>query len=410
MTTTVNRNHQRLQLPVAITRIRGLQNLVELLPHLSPRGIPIDLHPIHKPTLLLAAPAPDTQRQPVVLHVTPDRQQQRIARHIALLILLDRRTLAQRIGADLRRIFVLPRLAQHRVHERLQLLCVVLCVQKFLDQVLPRRIRAVAVRRPDMERHMLPVPRRRGAPLAALNHPPLLRCRDPHPAPLARIARRIGIIITPLDVPPLQVLHVPTIRARHEISALITLQEHALHPAEILHRGCGARNDLPVPVILSPPDAQLDLITLGAGRRRVTVDLIKQDHPATDPPEPSRRVRADQAQAPPRKLLLQNRVGAIFRLRLAHHTLQARRVTQHRGNLLLRVTLSVLNRRLHDHDRARILVNMERSNVIQDLRVPNTGTLHNSDLFYLRICDGIHDSFLIRQCMPSAALCTRLCA
>jgi hypothetical protein len=52
------------------------------------------------------------------------------------------------------------------------------------------------------------------------------------------------------------------IRARHEITPLITLQKHSLDTAEVLNRWSGPRHDFSVPVILSTPNAKLDLVAL----------------------------------------------------------------------------------------------------------------------------------------------------
>jgi hypothetical protein len=47
-----------------------------------------------------------------------------------------------------------------------------------------------------------------------------------------------------------------------EIAPHVRLVVHLLDPTEVFDRRCRARHDLAVPVVLSTPDAQLDLVTL----------------------------------------------------------------------------------------------------------------------------------------------------
>jgi hypothetical protein len=74
---------------------------------------------------------------------------------------------------------------------------------------------------------------------------------------------------------------------------------------------------------------------------------------------------------------------------------QNRRVAQHRRDFGPAVILRVLDARLHDQDRRRVLVDEIADDVVEDLRVADPGRLHHRDLLDARIRHRVHDAVLV---------------
>ena len=106
--------------------------------------------------------------------------------------------------------------------------------------------------------------------------------------------------------------------AGHEVAALIALGEEALDAAEVLDGGGGAGDDFAVPVILGSADAELDLVALRASGWGVAVGLVEEDDAAAHTAEAAWGVGANEAERSTRKLLLQDRVGAVLSFGVAY--------------------------------------------------------------------------------------------
>ena len=191
----------------------------------------------------------------------------------------------------------LERFAKHRVDEGLELERVALGLDEFGGQLAPARVRAVAVRRPDVETHQAGFAGLfRRPPLPGFDHVVFLRVLDDAAVVLADVVSLFWLALWPGDARPFQVLVLPTVWARHEVSALVGVLEHAIDPAGAFDRRRAAGHDLAVPEILGPANAKLDLVALGPCAWRVAVDLVEQHHPARHTAKPTRAVGTHQRQ------------------------------------------------------------------------------------------------------------------
>ena len=85
----------------------------------------------------------------------------------------------------------------------------------------------------------------RRTPLTFAQHFALVMLWYVRPASLADIRSSLWITVTPLQILPLQPLHVIAMWTRDKISALIRCQIFRLNPARIFYRWCGRKDDLP---------------------------------------------------------------------------------------------------------------------------------------------------------------------
>jgi hypothetical protein len=118
-------------------------------------------------------------------------------------------------------------------------------------------------------------------------------------------------------------------------------------------------------------ESQLDRIAFRAGARRVAVDLVTEQDAARHAPKPARAVRADDGHAAAGKALVVNRVAAVFRLWLHENERPQRRaVAQHRRELFFTEPFRVFERRLHDEDRTRVVVDVIADDDVDDFVYP----------------------------------------
>ena len=168
-----------------------------------------------------------------------------------------------------------------------------------------------------MEAGVLAVAGGGGTPFAAFHHPTLFGVGDEFGAALALVGGGGGVVVGPLQTWPLEVLHVGAVGARHEVAALVPLEEHALDAAEVLDGGGGAGDDFAVPVILGAADAELDLVAFRTSGLGVAVGFVEEDDAAADTAEAAGGVGANQAERSTGELLLQDGVGAVLGLGFA---------------------------------------------------------------------------------------------
>jgi hypothetical protein len=111
-----------------------------------------------------------------------------------------------------------------------------------------------------------------------------------------------------------------------------------------------------------------------------------------------------------RKPLVQERIPGGARLRIRDPAGQRRRVANHRRQSVLTECLGELERRLHEHDRARVKGDMVADDVEQRLGSTGLGTLHAPGLADGGVVYRVHDRAQVRRVVrhPSPRRCAAL--
>ena len=157
---------------------------------------------------------------------------------------------------------------------------------------------------------------RGGPPLAGLEHGGLVVLLDPAVAGLAYIVCGLGLALVPAQPLELEPLHVPAMRARHEVAALVRGLVLPLDPREPLDRRRRGEEHLAPPRERARPRlGQRNRIAFLVGRGRIGIDLVEKQVARRHRAQADRAVGAGDDQQPCRELLRQHRVAGVARAR-----------------------------------------------------------------------------------------------
>jgi len=190
----------------------------EFVPGLRPLGSPFDHDMVDEPALEAAAPGPDRDLDAVLLDVGAGGEEQPAVRdgpeRPGLAPLIEALPVWRLAGLD-------PGLAQYAVLEAALGLVRGGRFRKARD-IRPGEPADRRIERRDVESDRVRILRLGGgAPLASREHRRLVVLFDPAVTALALVMRRLGPALLPLEPLELKPLHLPAVRARHEVAPLV---------------------------------------------------------------------------------------------------------------------------------------------------------------------------------------------
>ena len=218
------------------------------------------------------------------------------------------------------------------------------------------------------------------APLAGREHRGLVVLLDPAVAGGTYIMCGLGPALVPAQPLEPEPLHVPAMRARHEIPALVRGLVFALDAREPLDRRRRAEQDL------RPPRegararfGERDRIAFLVGRGRIGIDLVEEQVPRRHRAQADRAVGAGDDQNARRELLRQHRVAGVARARRLHPLPQRRTFADQRIDALAREPLGKLDGRLHRQHRSWRVMDDVADPVVAGFREADLRRLHHHD-------------------------------
>ena len=220
----------------------------------------------------------------------------------------------------------------------------------------------------------------------------VIPCRS---AVFAGVDRRIRVLVRPTNLTPLERLMLTAVGARHKELALVALAVGRFDPAGTLIRRRADQDDLAVPERAGSLLGQRHRVALGACADRISVNLVAQDDPARARRQAGRAVGPAGRHMSASKGLVQRRVAAVPRPRIFDLVAQHRRVTQARGQTVLRPCLRHLQRRLHHQHGGRVLVDVIADDVVDQFRLADLRACHQNDSLNVGIRHSVHHPPLV---------------
>ena len=217
-------------------------------------------------------------------------------------------------------------------------------------------------------------------PLAGREHRGLMVLLDPAIAGGTYIMSGLRPALVPPQALEPEPLHLPAVRARHEIPALVRGLVLALDAREPLDRRCRAEQDLRPP--REGPRAgfgKRDRIAFLVGRGRIGIHLVEEEVPRRHRAQADRAVGAGDDQDAGRELLRQHRIAGVARARRLHPLPQRRTFADQRIDALAREPLGKLDGRLHRQHRSWRVVDDVANPVVAGFREPDLRRLHHHD-------------------------------
>ena len=383
------------------------KELVQVCPHLTAFQVAVDALVPDAPAFSADTPAHHFGLEAVILGIDTSRQVHYAVRDFGLVELAA----VQQVVCLHRFARFLPRQAQVGVHKDLHLLVIAaLCVQVSSNEVL----------------HDLVPPAEGGADLVHVEAPhrpfrvfcvPLSLQAVFLPAVFVVKAATLGTAVLHAAFRPLFLVEhhvVPNkglikaaVRARHRPFLLGGCVELVQNAAVIFVGGGRHQHRLVIPVGRLALLGQHDRVALFAGAGFVSVHLVRQQHLDGAAAKIGRGVCTNDGQLTSGKVLFHDRVARVAAL-VVHKAPEHRSVPDHGSQTVFAETLAQVHRRLHDHDRGRVVTHVVPDGVQdQAVRLAGLGAHHGYHLADMDIPDGIHNLPLERCIVriPAALRC-----
>ena len=192
--------------------------------------------------------------------------------------------------------------------------------------------------------------------------------------------RRLGLTFVPAQPLELQPLHLPAMRAGHEIPPLIGCFVLAFDPRQTVNGRRRAEQDLGAPRECARPClGERNRIAFLVGRGRIGIDLVEEEVARRHRAQADRAVRTRDNQEPCRKLLRQHRVAGITRARGLDPFAQRRALGNQRLDALAREALGKLDGRLHREHRSGRVMDDVADPVVAAFGEADLGRFHHDD-------------------------------